>query len=91
MDVDLGITRTSATDVTLRSQDGSSVVADPETMTVGKTPKSSIVRPASPVVSGELSVVITAVVEVIVPITDCVIEAGRDDILSRESNDVITD
>jgi len=90
VDVDLGSTRTTATDVTLRSHDGSSVDTNSETVTVGKTTKSAEVLPPSPIVGGEFSVVITAIVEIIVSITGPVIEAGSDDILSRESRDVFT-
>lgn len=81
MDVDLGVTGTTGTDVSLSSVDGSASVADSESVTVGKTAESTEVF--SPIIARELSVVITTVAQVVVPITGAIREAGSDDIRGR--------
>ena len=82
VDVDLRVAGTTGTDVSLSSSDGFPPVADSECLTVGKTAESTEVF--SPIIARELSVVITTVAQVVIPIPDAIREAGSDDIFGRD-------
>ena len=85
MDVDLGMTRSTESDVTLRSQNRFSFVGDSQRVAVGQASKSTVVWRIGLIVSWKFSVVVTIIVEVVASITWRALEAGSDDILTSRN------